>query len=93
MGHHSLKVPRAAGGLRALRGRRLQREGETEEEKQRWAEIGCTAGGQTEEGKKIKYQENKSQGFSLGCDTHPKSPSSENEEADDEGLEVSKSAS
>lgn len=52
MGHHSLKVPRAAGGLRALRARRrLQREGETETEveKQRWAEIGCTAGGKMEE--------------------------------------------
>lgn len=37
LGRHSLKVPRAGGGLRALGVRRLQREGEnreTEEEKQ-----------------------------------------------------------
>lgn len=46
-----------------------------------------------EKNEKEKKQENKSQGFSLGFDTHPKSPSSENEEADDEGLEVSKNAS
>lgn len=73
MGHHSLKVPRAAGGLRALGSRRrLQREAETEreEEKQRWAEIGCTAGGQMgKEFVKKKKQEKKAQGFSLGCDT------------------------
>lgn len=34
-GRHSLKVPRAGGGLRALRGRRLQREGETQKQKRR----------------------------------------------------------
>lgn len=79
MGSHSLKVPRAGGGLRALGGRRLQREGETEteEEKQRWAEMGRMARRQTagEFKKKLKKKKREeSTRFSGGCDTQiPKS--------------------
>lgn len=44
--------------------------------------------------KKKKKERIKQKRFSLGCDTQiPKSPSSEHEEADDEGLDVSKNVS
>lgn len=80
MGRHSLKVPRAGGGLRALRGRRLQREGETEteEEKQRWAEMGRMAGRQVagEFKKKLKKIERKAQGLVEAVIFRSPSPSS-----------------
>lgn len=77
------------GSKTSERGR--NRRGETEMGRDRLH--GRRAVGRRKKMRRKKKQENKSQGFSLGCDTHPKSPSSENEEADDEGLEVSKNAS
>lgn len=57
----------------------------------RWAD----GRGICKKNKTPKNWEKKAQGFSLGCDTDsdPKSPSSANEEADDEGLDVSKNVS
>lgn len=91
--------PRGCWGSSGSRGSKTsEREGEreTEEEKQRWAEIGLhrrRADGrriceENKAGKKKKKKRTKHKGFSLGCDRIPKVRVVENEEADDRGLEV-----
>lgn len=74
------------------RGRNIQ----TEEEKQRWAEMGCVAGRQTAEELKKKNRE-KSTSFGGGCDTLIQKSKQQNEEAEgsraDEGLEASEKVS